>query len=599
MKKIALLIPIAFLISLFFPRCAIQVAPTGGPMDTIAPILINSKPSMHATQFKGKSISLTFDEYIKLEKISEKLVLSPPQEQLPEFKIRGKGIDIIFAESLADSTTYTLYFADAIVDNNEGNKMENFEFAFSTGHEIDSLRVQGKIVDAFDKKPREGVFVMLYDSFNDSTPIKERPQYVTKTNKSGFFRLSNLKQNNYKIFALADGNSNYKFDQISEEIAFREQPIDTSMLLTPTQANATRDTLLVLSMFKEENKAIVLTDFNRPQRRLLKFGFTKPLTDTLIVTPLNVSFDTTKQWFINGYSPSLDTINFWITDSVISQIDTLVVKAIYSKTDSVLNLVQTKDTLRMFFQDKSTTTSKRKQKEDENEAAQKPVLNIKLSVGKGESIPPTQKLYLNFNIPLLSIDTSLISIFNLTDSVYLPNIVPKPDTLNPTQYEIKQLWTSKTPYRFTALPGAFVNLDGLTNDTLLVAFAGADPDKYGTIKVALTNVKPNVIAELLDGKGNVVDSKIITSDTLTTFTYVKPANYSMRFIEDKNRNGKWDTGSYLNCIQPENVYIYQDDNKNKEIQVRANWEYELKYKLKSKEDVSSDELRDVPNTKGE
>ena len=117
--------------------------------------------------------------------------------------------------------------------------------------------------------------------------------------------------------------------------------------------------------------------------------------------------------------------------------------------------------------------------------------------------------------------------------------------------------------------------------------------------MALTNVKPNVIAELLDGKGNVVDSKIITSDTLTTFTYVKPANYSMRFIEDKNRNGKWDTGSYLNCIQPENVYIYQDDNKNKEIQVRANWEYELKYKLKSKEDVSSDELRDVPNTKGE
>ena len=568
-------------------------------MDTIAPILLNSQPKMYATQFKGKSISLTFDEFIKLEKISEKLVLSPPQEQLPEFKTKGKGIEIIFAEPLNDSTTYTLYFADAIVDNNEGNKIENFEFAFSTGLEIDSLRVQGKIVDAFDKKPREGVFVMLYNSFNDSTPIKERPQYVTKTNKSGFFRLSNLKQKDYKIFALADGNSNYKFDQISEDIAFREQPIDTSMLLTPTQANSTRDTLLVLSMFKEENKAIVLTDFSRPQRRLLKFGFTKPLADTLIVTPLNVSFDTTKQWFINGYSSTLDTINFWITDSVINQTDTLVVKAIYSKTDSLLNLVETQDTLRMFFQDKSTTSSKRRRNEDEGKDEKQATHKVKPSVGNSTSIPPTQKFYLYFNMPLLSIDTSLVSIFNLTDSVYLPDIKPQPDSLNPTQYEVKQLWASKTSYRFTALPGAFVNLDGLSNDTLLVNFKGADPDKYGTIKVTLTNVKPNVIAELMDTKGNVIDSKIITSDTLTTFTFVKPANYLMRFIEDKNRSGKWDTGSYLNCIQPENVYIYQDENKNKEIQVRANWEYELKYKLNSKEDVSSDELRDVPNTEGE
>jgi len=599
LKKIALLIPLAFIISLFFPRCAIQVAPTGGLKDTIPPVMLHSQPKMYATLFKGEKITLTFDEFIKLEKISEKLVLSPPQKQLPEFRMKGKRLEISFAEPLSDSTTYTLYFADAIVDNNEGNKLKNFEFAFSTGTHIDSLRLQGKIIGAFDKTPREGVFVMLYENFNDSTPIIERPRYVTKTNTNGFFRLSNLKQSNYKIFALADGNSNYKFDQISEEIAFREIPIDTSMLLTPTQANSVTDTSLILRMFKEENKTITLTDYNRPQRRLLKFGFTNPLADTLVVTPININYDSTKQWFINGYSPALDTIHFWITDTIISRIDTLEVIATYSKTDSLLNLVTTQDTLRMFYKDESSTASKQKRGKEENETEKESTLNVKLSVGNNTSLTPTQKIRLNFPMPLLSIDTSLISIFNLSDSVYLPNIKIKPDSLNPTQFEINQPWANLVPYRFEALPGAFINLDGITNDTLRVNFNGANPEKYGSIKVALSKIKPNVIAELINDKGTIFDTKTITCDTIITFSYVKPATYSIRLIEDKNRNGKWDTGNYLNCIQPENVYIYHDENKNKEIQVRANWEYELKYNLNSQQDVGSNELRDVSNPKGE
>ena len=593
-----LLIPLAFLVSLFFPRCAIQVAPTGGPKDTIPPVVLNSKPKMYATQFKDKEITLTFDEYIKLDKISEKLVLSPPQEQLPEFKIKGKSLEMSFVEPLDDSTTYTLYFADAIIDNNEGNKKENFEFAFSTGSHIDSLRIQGKIIDAYDNTPREGVFVMLYNNFNDSTPITERPQYVTKTNSKGFFRLSNLKQSDYKIFALADGNSNYKFDQISEEIAFREELIDTSMLLTPTEAQLDKDTLLVLPMFKEENKAISLTDYNRPQRRLLKFGFTRPLADTLKIAPINANFDTTKQWFINGYSPELDTINFWVTDTAISQVDTLVVTATYLKTDSLQNLVTTQDTLRMFFKDKDNTSSKRKRNNEDDEKEKEPVLTVKPSISNNSSLAPTKRIALSFTMPLVSIDTSLIAIFNLTDSVYLPNFNVNPDTLNPTEFNIRQQWVNKTAYRFTALPGAFINLDGITNDTLQIDFKGADPEKFGSIKVTLSNVTPNVIAELINDKGHIFDSKTMTCDTTVTFTYIKPATYSIRLIEDKNRNEKWDTGNYLNCIQPENVYIYQDENKNKEIQVRANWEYELKYNLKNQQDVGSNELRDVSNPQG-
>ncbi len=584
---------------MLFPRCAIQVAPTGGPKDTIPPVLLRSVPAMNATNVDRDNIILTFNEYIKLEKISEKLVLSPPQEQLPDFKIKGKGVAITFAEKLDDSTTYTLYFADAIVDNNEGNKLENFEFAFSTGPVIDSLRFSGTVLDAYSLKPREGVFVLLYNSFEDSIPIKKRPNYVTKTNSEGKFFLSNLKYNNYKIFALADGNSNYKFDQVSEEIAFFDHPIDTSMLKRPSEMTGKADSLNPLHLFKEETRVLSLTNQARPQRRRLKFGFSRPYNGNIELTPINTEVDTTKSWFINGRSVAGDSIDFWITNNDISAIDTLMLLATYQKTDSLMNLVKTTDSLRMFYFDKPQSSGRSRRGEEKSDDEKKSVekkLSINTSAKNGASLRPDEKIRLAFAMPLQSIDTSKIEIFNQSDSLMLPTIGFSADTLDPRYFYIEQHWEPKKSYQLYFLPGAFTNLDAVTNDTLELSLKGADPEQFGVIKLGLNGVSPNVIVELLSDKEAVLTQKTVEQDGVIPFTYIKPGKYFIRFIIDVNKNNKWDTGWYLKGIQPERVMIYEDKNGNKEIQVKANWEYELNYNLKIDKNVSSDELRDVPNT---
>jgi hypothetical protein len=367
LKRIAYIIVLAFLAGLFLPRCAVIVAPTGGDKDTIPPVMVRSVPALNSTNFNRDRVVITFDEFIRLDQITQKMVLSPPQEQLPEFKIRGKSLELRFTEPLLDSTTYTIYFADAILDNNEGNKLQNFEFSFATGSEIDSLRYVGKVINAFTLEPEEGVFVMFYKSHEDSIPILERPRYVTKSNKEGQFFLSSIKFGNYKLFALRDGNANYKFDQVSEEIAFSSTIIDTSLLLTPSQAMHQKDSLTELRLFLEEPRILALTDFSRNERRKLRLGFTKQAEGKVTLKPINVKIDSALVWYETGRNIKGDSLDFWIIDNNLSRIDTLVIGATYLKTDSLMNLVETTDTLRMFYRGKTQTTSRRPRRDSEDD----------------------------------------------------------------------------------------------------------------------------------------------------------------------------------------------------------------------------------------
>lgn len=584
MKRIvAFAIPLVFLASLFFPRCAVIVAPTGGPKDTIAPVMVKSVPLLHATNFKGEKIVINFDEYVKLDKISEKLVLSPPQERLPESRIRGKSLEIKFFEPLTDSTTYTLYFADAIRDNNENNPIDNFEFAFSTGSYIDSLRYTGRVIDAFTLEPQEGVFVMLYEEHADSVPIIKRPRYVTKTNKEGAFFLSNLKQNSYKIFALRDGNTNYLFDQMAEEIAFSNTIINEDMLVNPSQA-AQADSLNTLRLFKEKSKVQSLTDYSRPQRRRIKLGFSQKPIGNVALSPIGYSLDSTETWFIPGLNVVGDSLNFWITNANMALDDSLRMEVKYLKSDSLMNLVPQADTLRLFYSETPQQQTGRKGKKDkdkeDNTEEKTPTQKVKSSVRTGDNVIPNQSLALLFSMPQQKVDTSLINLFNSTDSIALSLPTIAKDSLDPRVYSFTYNWENLVNYQLTAFPGAFVNLDGVANDTVTFNFRGANPEMSGIINLTLQGVTPNVVAHLLGGKDEIIDQKTVESDGMISFTYVKPGKYKLRFIVDENLNGKWDTGLYLEGKQPERVIFYKDATNNQEIQVRANWEYDISFNLK-------------------
>lgn len=573
---------VGFMLSLLFQQCAVIVPPSGGPMDTIPPVMVKSVPLPNSTNYKKEKLIFTFDEYIKLDKLHEKLVLSPPQGRLPQTKIKGKSLEVRFSEPLADSTTYVLYFSDAIQDNNEGNPISSFEFAFSTGSYIDSLWYTGRLINAYTLEPELGVLVMLYEGFSDSIPILQRPRYVTKTDKEGLFQLKNLKLKDYKIFALMDGNSNYLFDQITESIAFSPDPIDSQSLLSPTDTVRLDNGLQILRLFKEKSRQLSLTDYTRTQRRKIRLGFSQKQNNAVSITPINFEVDNNQSWYIQGSNTEGDSIDFWILPPKMSLQDSLRMRISYMRTDSLMNLKEQVDTLMFIYKEPKRPTKGRRSfpSEDTPQEEKKGYQRIKTSASGNLSILPHQPFELIFNMPQLVVDTSLMVLTNLTDSINIPLPVPERDSINPSVYSLKRNWEHETSYMLTILPEAFVNLDSIANDTLMVKFKGVNPESFGVINLTLTGVTHNVVAELVTSDGKTFHQEIIEADGLVTFRYIKPGQYFIRLIEDINGNGEWDTGSYLDNRQPEPVHIYKDPNGERSIQVRANWDYDLSFSIK-------------------
>ncbi|HCT29614.1 MAG TPA: hypothetical protein DIW31_02520 [Bacteroidales bacterium] len=576
MKKIFIYAFIIVLIISVFPRCAKIVAPTGGPKDSLAPVLVRSVPAMNSTNFDGEKITLIFDEFIALKDYQKKLAISPPMVKNPEIIQRGKNIDIKFKEPLKKNTTYTIYFSDAVVDNNEGNPLKNFLFAFSTGSTIDSLTLSGKLRDAFTLLPVENVFVMLYDQNIDSLPIKSLPRYLTRTDKSGLFTFHNLQLKDYKIFALLDNNSNYKFDQATEDIAFIKGMVSKKGLTSPSKNDTTKKVVRTvnLNLFKEENRTQALIGFDRKQRRKITLTFTKNPEGKVKLNPLNFKADSS--WYLIERNEKKDSLIYWITNNRISSMDTLKIQLSYLKTDSLKRLQPKLDTVKYIYTD--SEEPKRRRKDKDNDTPKKNTLKVDCNVKKDQPIVPYNPMVFTFPEPLRNFNESLIKITNLKDTVDVKGLKLKLDSLSPRIYRIYSNWVPDVKYKLMVLPKAFTSLSGLDNDTLDVNFFGANPEKYGQIILTFLNSPKRVVVELLnEKKDRVFDTRVSRNGEKVTFDYVTPGKYTLRIIEDTNGNGKWDTGWYLKGIQPEKLIYYSDSKTKGVLNIRANWENEISF----------------------
>lgn len=558
-----------------FPRCAKIVAPSGGLKDTLAPVLLRSVPANNSKNFKGEKLSLTFNEYIVLKDIQKKLVVSPPMIKRPEIIQKGKTIEVRLKEPLKEETTYTFYYGDAIVDNNEGNPLKSFEHVFSTGNKIDTLAAIGKVVNALTLLPEEGVLVMLYDKMTDSVPYKELPVHIAQTDKKGIFVLKNLGPKDYKIFALNDGNANYRFDAVAEDIAFTDSILKKETLKGFSRLDTSRLSRkgINLNMFKEESRIQALTGFSRDFRKKISLAFTKKPLGDFNIRPLNV--ETNKSWYLKETNSKEDSLTFWITDDKVSAIDTLRMVVSYMKTDSLERLQPKQDTLRMVYVDPEVPKSRRS---DKKSPEKKVYLKVKSSLRNEQIAKPIIPFELTFPVPLKKIDYSLITFTNLKDSSKITGLKFEEDSINHRTYRLLNNWASDVPYRFDALPGAFTSLDNLITDTLRLKFKGANPENFGSLIITLLNAKKSTIVELCDERGTkVITSKKALPGEKTTLTFIDPGKYIIRFVEDLNMNGKWDTGWYLRKIQPEKIFQFEELKTKGIIVIRANWENEISF----------------------
>ncbi len=486
---------------------------------------------------------------------------------------KGKRLELQLNDTLKANTTYTFYFSDAIRDNNEGNPIKNFIFSFSTGDVLDTLSLSGRVTNSFTNEPVENALVMLYDSPTDTLPYITLPNHIAKTNKDGKFTLVNLKPLDYKIVAITDNNGNYLYNQGSEDIGYSSTLISKDLLT----ANDTEKKKVNLRMFREQPPHQVLAGYDRPERYLLTLNFSrKPFGKYQLSL---IGFPNLKDWYLAEPNLSGDSLKFWITNTEVANRDTLMAVLHYLKTDSLYRLNPQTDSLRfLFLKEEPRSKSGRGKKADQVESPKKGFTITSLQ-GAVRTVIPGQPVLLSLPMPAMKVDRSKIEIYNATDSVAIENFSLDRDTLNPRLYRLKCDWKNLTDYKIQVLPGAYTDYTLATNDTLKLSLTGADPDKFGTLKVQLSGVTNSLIVELTTEKGATVYSQVVNGNSAAVFEFVTPGKYRLRFIEDSNSNGRWDCGNYMRKVQPERVFYYTDDKTKGLISIRANWDTEMQYTI--------------------
>jgi hypothetical protein len=612
---------IVFSLLILSRGCAKVGSPMGGPKDETPPRVIRSSPDNYSTKFEGNRIEVEFDEYIQLKNINQELVVSPPLKEKPVVRLRNKLMMIDLEEKLADSTTYTLNFGQAIVDNNESNLLENWQFVFSTGNHIDSLGLSGLIVNAFDLKPsEEPVTIMLYDKYYDSVPYLEIPTYIGKSSKKGYFEVNNLKSDTFKIFALKDKNYNLLYDLPEEEIAFLDSTLvlnaelikhllDSAKITTDSLNNNSvmnlrpdslklglidtlkQDTLkidtitfpkrtrynipLEIFLFREDNKPQYLSGSSRKNRKRLELCFNRPMKDMVKIEPLN--FNPGSDWYVLDKNRTDDTLHYWIRDSLIYRLDTLKMHLLYLVTDSLMKYVPFNDTLNFVY---LTETSKGRKKQTTSKATES--LRIEMALQNGSTTDLNKGILLVPENPVANLDISRIKLFKKEDTLEYPQkFTFEKDTLFLRKYLIRHEWEEIMNYRLFIGPGAFTDIYGLTNDTVDISFKTQSVDHYGKLILKLANLNQGIIVQLLSEKDQLVRTDTTSGISPVEFPWLEPGKYKLKIIFDKNRNGTWDTGNYLDHLQPEKVTFYSG-----EVNVRANWDLELPWDLKTEESPS-------------
>ena len=585
-----LLFCLAMLLTAFLAqRCANAVAPTGGPKDSTPPIVVQAMPENHSVNFIGKKIEITFDEYITLENANQNVMISPPMTEKPDIKLKNKTVVIKFKEPLAANTTYSISFGSAIKDLHEGNLFKDYIYSFSTGDHIDTLAIAGKVLNAEDKKPVEDVYVSLYASDRenlDSLPLTTAPNYITKTDKEGHFRLAGLANKKYLVFAIKDVNSNLFFDLPNEEVAFLDTLVQASCLqmpLPPVMDSTAMDSLaiqmdtlaldtlanlsdtipkktksttmydqnalnLTLYMFTEVDSTQVLLEKKLIEEGLLRFVFRHPAKDAVAMTP-EILPDTFN--LVTKRSAESDTIWWYFTPNVKDSL------WVHIKHDTLIN-------------DSSRYSLKFKDKNARNKRPE--TLKVTNNTIIKGALGPDEDFILKFSEPVIE--------YRANDSIQL-----KRDTLVSygrlvfesadeygMQYRLVMPIANDTNYHIEIPDSVFFGIRGRTNAAYKADFHRLKDDEYGNIYITVVPPKgmKQVVVQLTNENGKVLKQQAITKRQEVMFEHLPPAKYKLQALLDADGNGKWSTGNFHRRTLPETIIEYNDA-----LDLRAGWDIDL------------------------
>lgn len=583
--------------------CASIGNPDGGRFDETPPRVVGSSPADGAVNVSKRKVQILFDEYIKLEKASEKVVISPPQIEPANVRADGKRVKVDFYDSLRANTTYTIDFSDAIEDNNEGNPMGQYTFSFSTGDVIDTMQVSGRVLNAADLEPIKGIMVGLYpaDSTWNDTLFRTRPFLrVSRTNGEGRFTIKGVKGGAYRVRALEDKDGDFVFSQKNERVAF-----DTTVYVTGSFPDVRMDTVWRDSLWYDSIRVVPYTHYTPDDVLLLAFledGQERHLLKTVYPEPTNFTFyftapsDSTprikglnfdERCLVADASLKNDTVTFWVTDTaLIHRQDTLSMILSYMETDTLGQLVVTNDTLDL---SPKTTYAKiaaerskqieawEKDRERRQKKAKKPLPyeenpyeRIWLEAGfkPSGSLAPNQNVRYLAKEPILEVDTTKIHFYVKKDTDWLPApFLFMPEERSAKSYMLYAEWEPGQKYRFVMDTAAVVSVLEHESKSVRQEFHVRAVEEYGSIFIHVISPDTGVVVQLLSKNDKVEAQQRTDKEGNADFFFMKPGEYYMRCYVDANGNGQWDTGDYASGLQPERVYYF-----GKPLPLKAQWD---------------------------
>ena len=590
--------------------CASMGRPEGGARDEEPPVFVRSNPTPGSTNVQPSRMVVTFNENVQLEDAFNKVIVSPAMKTPPQVTANGRRVTVNFRDTLRHNTTYTVDFADAIKDLNEGNVLDGFAIDFSTGDSIDSLRISGIVLCAENLEPAQGMLVGVYTDMSDTALTTLPLDRIARTNQYGHFTIRNLRDENYRIFAINDVNRDYHWDR-TEDVAFYDQTVrpwvenitvtDTLYASNGEDSLVTRPGLrfmpndILLTWFNTNYKSAYLADYKRPERRIIDIVLGAP-TDTLptltIVDGAPGAGRPDSLWSLVKNNATNDTLRYWITDPEVIAADSLRLAVRYPRTDSLDRPVWTTDTLRFYFRD-----PKKSKKEIEAEQARLAALiqvdsitgdtivlpdprreMLTINNRSGMTLDINKPFRLNFSTPVASIDTAAWHLEMKVDTLWEPvrfAIIPDSTDLllnRIVDFEHKP----GERYRLTIDSLAAVSVYNTHNKLTTAEIGVRTLEEYSSLILKIPDGDSlRMVVQLLNSSDVPQYTAIKNPDSESvTISYVTPGTYYLRAFIDSNPNGKWDTGNPLDSIQPEEVFYFA-----KKLNLRKNWDVEQTWNL--------------------
>lgn len=596
MKKLLVTVVFGYLAYLLFTTsCANPGMPTGGDKDTIAPVVLKTVPEMDARNYKGKTVNLTFDEFIISTDVAEQLVVSPPLKKRPLVRTKSKTLIVDFSNQLKTNTSYSLDFKNSIADNNEKNPLTNFRMSFSTGPVLDSLTVGGYVRMAENMEPIEDVMILLHR--NDSlTAFRDSiPDYIARTDSVGFFQITNIAPGKYRLYALQDADNSLTFNSTDELIAFDDSMIVPDVPIVPIVPDSTLmshltqrgDSLVMeqdrqdepvryemkphyLLLFEQPSYKQYLESSKRDRANLMTFIFDESLTDSFRLNL--ISPKPTPDWALMEFSQKRDTLNVWVRDTTMAQMDTLKLQLNYEVLDSMQQMVMQTDTVDLYFA-KPEVKEKRKKKDEEKEEKKIPHFSFRGNGRDGFDI--YSKFLLEVPEPLNSFDFDKIHLSQKVDTIWEPREVSiEQDPYNFKKYRISHRWEFNEEYQLEIDSAAAYCISGYPSNAFSQKLKVKEEGYYAKIILDVSNIHGPCFVQLLKNtdKEEVVQQIAIEKDGTIEFPFLAPEKFKIRLVIDPNRNGKWDTGNIDEGLQPERVVYYPKILKMRSnFQIEENW----------------------------